>query len=172
MFAKLSTLFLQSRYLANIHKRFLRIRRKQPPTPPPPPVLWIRITSLWCGSGFWFFYFMRLRMWIQIRIFYPDVDPDPDPSFKKRVKSLKKCQNRLIFRIFWLVSFKLMRIRIRFRIQLINLMRIRMWVWIQIFIWCGSGSGRGSRFTKWSVSKTLRPTDVFLILRNGKGNVL
>jgi hypothetical protein len=74
---------------------------------------------------------MRIRILI---LFYPDADldpnfhpdadadPDPDPSFQKRLKPLKKCQNRLIFHKFWPVICKLInRIRIRFRIQLYHL---------------------------------------------------
>jgi hypothetical protein len=56
--------------------------------------------------------------------FHPDADPDPDPSFKKRLKPLKKCYNRLIFHTFLLDICQLM--RIRFWIQLINLMRVQM----------------------------------------------
>jgi hypothetical protein len=54
-----------------------------------------------------------------------DADPDTDPTFhfdavpdlcpalaaKLRLKTLKKCSNRLIYRTFWLVVCKLMRIR-------------------------------------------------------------
>jgi hypothetical protein len=50
----------------------------------------------------------------------PHQDPDPDTSFKKMLKPLKKCINRLI-PTFWLDICKLMRIRMRFRNQLINL---------------------------------------------------
>ncbi len=34
--------------------------------------------------------------------FHPDADPDPgpDPSFKKRLKPLKQCYNRLLFHTF------------------------------------------------------------------------
>ncbi len=68
------------------------------------------------------FNLMRIRIFLidadPDPTFYPDADPDPDPSFKKRLKLLKKCQNRLMFYTFWLDICKLM--RIRFRIQLIN----------------------------------------------------
>jgi hypothetical protein len=51
--------------------------------------------------------------------FHPDPDPDLDPSFKKKVRTLEKCYNMLIFHTFWLDIYKLM--RIRFRIQLVNI---------------------------------------------------
>jgi hypothetical protein len=65
--------------------------------------------------------------------FHPAVDPDPDPSFKKRLKPLKKCENRLIFHTFWRDICKLMLIRIRFRIQLFidanpDFYLMRMWI--------------------------------------------
>ncbi len=63
------------------------------------------------------------------------IDADPNPAFyfesgcgsgsllpNKSSKPWKKCSNRLMFRTFWLVICKLMRIRI----QLITLMRIRI----------------------------------------------
>ncbi len=53
---------------------------------------------------------------------HADAIPDTDPSFKIKARNLKKCSNRLILHIIWLVICKLMRIRI----QLITLMRIRI----------------------------------------------
>jgi hypothetical protein len=60
--------------------------------------------------------------------------PDPDPIFtliwirilasKSKLKTLKKCSNRRMFRAFWLVICILMLILIR--IQPITLMRIRI----------------------------------------------
>jgi hypothetical protein len=79
--------------------------------------------------------------------FHPDADLDPDPGFKKRIKPLEKCSNRLIFHTFWLDMCKFMRIQI----QLINfdadpdadldpdfnLMRmlIPMWSQVTIMMW-------------------------------------
>jgi hypothetical protein len=39
--------------------------------------------------------------------FHFDAVPDLDPSFKKRLKTLKKGSNRLIFHTFWLVICKI-----------------------------------------------------------------
>ncbi len=49
-------------------------------------------------------------------------DADPNPSFQIKAQNLKKCSNRLMFRTFCHVIWKLMRIRI----QLVTLMRIRI----------------------------------------------
>jgi hypothetical protein len=74
--------------------------------------------------------------------FDADADPDPDPTFhfygflirilasKVRLKTLKKCSNKLIFHTLRLVIFKLMRILIR--IQLITLLRMGMRIRIQL----------------------------------------
>jgi len=77
--------------------------------------------------------------------------PNTSVLFRIKAQTLeKKCSNKLIFHIFWLVICKLMRIRIRFWIQLITLIQIQMRIRIVIFIWCGceceSGSGCGDRF--------------------------
>jgi hypothetical protein len=45
---------------------------------------------------------------------------------KKKLQTLKKCSDRLIFHTFWLLSCKLMWIRIWIPIQLINLMTIQI----------------------------------------------
>jgi hypothetical protein len=55
-------------------------------------------------------------MRIQIRIL----------AFKQRLKTMKKCSNRLIFHALLLFICKLMQIRIQIRIQFIILMRIRI----------------------------------------------
>ncbi len=56
--------------------------------------------SLWCGPG--------SGSWLSLRC-----GSGSGSWLLKRLKALKKCSNRLIFRTFWLVIWKLMRIRIQ-----------------------------------------------------------
>jgi hypothetical protein len=63
MFAEFSTLFLQSKYLANIHNHFLRIRRKLPHLP-----------HQCCGYAYHFDADPDST-------YHPDADPDSDFLF-------------------------------------------------------------------------------------------
>jgi hypothetical protein len=59
-------------------------------------------------------YSERIRInWMRIRILFCHFHADPDPSFQITAENLKKGSNRLIFHLFWLFTFKLMRIRIQ-----------------------------------------------------------
>ncbi len=114
------------------------------------PVLWIRIISLWCGSGFdlspwcgpddsdFLLMRIRIRLFTQMRI-----------RIRVQIIASKKCSNPWksakigSFHTFWLDICKLMRIRIRFRMKLINLDADPH------FFWRGCGSECGSRLPKW-----------------------